>query len=94
MELSQGTVTLVNPDGPADESGKTYGFDAVFDERCAQLVSYFIRRQLAASAVIVLRSSSQLQVYTQTARPIVNSCLEGYNGTSRHPSSLPQPRRP
>ncbi len=36
MELSQGTVTLVNPDGPADEGGKTYGFDAVFDQRYAQ----------------------------------------------------------
>ena len=59
----------------AGDDAHNFFFDAVYDWK------YVINLSISVLSFNKLFSSKQKDVYEQTARPLVDSVLEGFNGT-------------
>jgi hypothetical protein len=89
MDTRKGTVTVNDPAAAKDGPAKSFPYDATFDWTYVHLATWFllavfhIPQDIIDVCCIFLssRRSTQAMVFTETAQPIVDSVLEGYNGT-------------
>ena len=72
MDVARGMVILRNPNNN-DGNLRDFTFDAVYDWKSVKLLNIL--------NLFVSHSSKQRDLYDETFKPIVDSVLEGYNGT-------------
>ena len=80
MDGKKGLIELINPKAP-NEPPRTFTFDSIYDWKYSVTDSILIIMHTFHKINVTYFSSRQRDLYDETFRDLVQSVLEGYNGT-------------